>query len=80
MKLGRGHGETEKPEFYPQLKDGVVDAQGRFLKIGDKVRVKCQGNPRARIEYFMTDVKGGLVLDKECGGCRSWNALDVVKL
>ena len=80
MKLARGAFETEKPEMYPNLKDGVEDAKGRWLHIGDRVRVKVQGNPRARISYFMTDVVGGLVLDKVCGGSRSWNAKDVVKL
>lgn len=48
----------------------------RRFKIGNKVRVKGERGT-AEIVLFLSDVKGGVILDRHIGGFRCWNVLDL---
>ena len=48
------------------------------FKVGDEVRLK--GKKRtARIEVMLSDIEGGVKLDKALAGCRYWNVDDLEK-
>lgn len=46
------------------------------MKVGDLVRLQGRKR-RARIVALITEVKGGVVLDRALGGFRCWNVLDL---
>lgn len=49
------------------------------FRVGEWVRV-AGSRRRARIERFYADIRGGVRLDREIGGFKSWNVEDLRKL
>lgn len=60
-----------------------------MIKVGDMVRLKkgtCVGkvpegrqdNRTATVKALLTDIEGGLFMDRDLRGCRYWNVEDVV--
>jgi hypothetical protein len=60
---------------------GAVDKNNVPLKIGDQVRIVMRGSPRARVQNFISDIPGGVVLDRSVDGTNCWNGpRDLVKV
>lgn len=47
------------------------------LRIGDKVRVRGRRGGVAIVQQIYRDIRGGIRLDREVDGFRSWNEDDV---
>lgn len=74
MTMATARTTVPSPTWKPKVGDLVClrRTTKRFpLRPGEK-------RPRvAAVKAHLSDVVGGLVLDKELGGCRCWNVLDV---
>jgi hypothetical protein len=51
----------------------MAKARKRKFRVGQPIRVRVRGLPYAVIVRFMSDVEGGVVLDRQVDGFCCWN-------
>lgn len=87
-KVRRGFGPHDgepgrtgrRTQVLVEVRKPPYDHSGHPLFVGDIVRVRVRGNPRAVIASFYRDITNGVQLATPVRGFVSWNGDDLVRI